>query len=112
MSKLIHNLPDKVSPRAKIQGEAKPRSLVQEMPLAELRQSKNLSQEQIAGSLNVNQATISKLERRTDMFISTLRNFLKAMGGDLEITAHFPEGSVKISQFNIVGDRRQRARKR
>jgi len=72
------------------------------MPLAELRQARKLSQEQIASSLHVKQAAISKLERRTDMYISTLRKFVKAMGGDLEITARFPDGSVKITHFEEI----------
>ncbi len=49
--------------------------------------------------LNVNQAAVSKLERRTDMYVSTLREFVRAMGGELEITARFPEGTVRINQF-------------
>jgi hypothetical protein len=39
------------------------------------------------------------LERRADMYVSTLRNVVRAMGGDLEIIAHFPEGDVRINQF-------------
>jgi transcriptional regulator with XRE-family HTH domain len=72
------------------------------MPLRELRQDRNLSQEQLAHTLSVKQAAVSKLEKRTDMYISTLRNFIKAMGGDLEIIAKFPEGSVQISQFEDI----------
>jgi len=53
----------------------------------------------LAAALYVNQAAISKLERRTDMYISTLRAYIKAMGGDLEIVAKFPDGEVKISNF-------------
>jgi hypothetical protein len=46
--------------------------------------------------LGINQATISKLERRTDMYLSSLRRFVEAMGGELEITATFPDGRVRI----------------
>jgi hypothetical protein len=52
--------------------------------------------------LGVNQAAVSKLERRTDMYVSTLQDFVKAMGGELRITAPFPEGTVEISQFEAV----------
>jgi hypothetical protein len=45
--------------------------------------------------------SISKLERRADMYISTLRDFVRAMGGDLEITARFPDGEVRINQFDL-----------
>jgi transcriptional regulator with XRE-family HTH domain len=73
--------------------------LLAELPLQELRKARELSQEELAESLGVNQATVSKLERRTDMYISTMRRFVGAMGRDLQITARFPDGSVRIDQF-------------
>jgi hypothetical protein len=50
----------------------------------------------------VNQAAVSKLERRADMYVSTLHSFVKAMGGELKITARFPEGTAEINQFEDV----------
>ena len=70
-----------------------------EMALEELRGALRMTQEQLAKTLNVDQSAISKLERRTDMYVSTLERFIEAMGGRLEIRAVFPEGSVRISQF-------------
>lgn len=67
--------------------------------------SKNLENEQ---TLSVKQAAVSKLEKRTDMYVSTLRNFIKAMGGDLEIVARFPDGSVQISQFEDIASKTER----
>ena len=104
MAKSFHKLRDKMSPEAQAQAEAKALSMMKEMPLAELRQARKLSQEQIAALLKIKQAAVSKLERGTDMYISTLRNFLKAMGGDLEITVRFPDGSVKINQFEEIDE--------
>ena len=49
--------------------------------------------------LGVNQAAISKLERRTDMYISTLSRFIEAMGGTLDIRAVFPEGAVRLKHL-------------
>ena len=69
------------------------------MPLNELRQARALSQVKLAETLHVNQAAVSKIERRTDMYISTLRAYIRAMGGDLEIVANFPDGEVKIANF-------------
>jgi hypothetical protein len=51
---------------------------------------------------------LAKLEKRTDMYISTLRNFIKAMGGDLETIATFPDGSVQISQFENIAAKTER----
>lgn len=99
MSKAFKELRQKMSLKAQGKAIKKAEIIMNEMPLAELRQAMRLTQEQLATELHVRQASVSKLERRTDMYISTLRNFIKAMGGDLEIAARFPEGSVKINQF-------------
>ena len=58
-----------------------------------------MSQDTLAKALNINQAAVSKMVRRTDMYISTLRNYIRAMGGELEIVATFPDGQVKIENF-------------
>lgn len=70
------------------------------MPLDALRDAKQLTQVQMAQLLKISQGAVSKVERRTDMFISTLRNYVRAIGGDLEIRAVFPEGDVLIDQFS------------
>jgi hypothetical protein len=56
----------------------------------------------LAKILRVNQAAVSKIERRADMYVSTPHDFVKAMGGELKITAKFPEGTVEITQFEVV----------
>jgi hypothetical protein len=52
--------------------------------------------------MNIKQASISKMEGQTDMYISTLRKYVKAMGGELEIVATFPEGRVRIEKFETL----------
>jgi len=99
MAKSFTVLKNLMSTEAQKQASEKAEIIIKAMPLTELRQAMRLTQEQLATELHVRQATVSKLEHRTDMYISTLRNFIKAMGGDLEITANFPDGSVKINQF-------------
>jgi transcriptional regulator with XRE-family HTH domain len=69
------------------------------MRLRELRKARRLSQVALAKKLKAQQASISKLEGRADMYVSTLREYIGAMGGQLEIIARFPEGSVRINQF-------------
>src|SRR5207302_9092197 len=73
--------------------------LKREMALHELRQARERSQEELARELNVGQPAVAKLERRADMYVSNLRRYIEALGGSLEITARFPEGSVNISNF-------------
>jgi transcriptional regulator with XRE-family HTH domain len=69
------------------------------MALDELREARRLTQEHLADLLGIQQAAVSKMERRADMYISTLQSIIKAMGGTLRIEAIFPEGRVEISQF-------------
>lgn len=76
--------------------------LKQEMALVELRHARQQSQADLAARLHVQQPAIAKMERRTDMYVSNLRRFIAAMGGTLEIVAHFPEGSVTITNFSEV----------
>lgn len=99
MAKPFKNLKQKMSPEALARAEKRAQKMLAEMPLNELRAARLLTQESIAKSLGINQAAVSKMERRADMYISTLRDFIAAMGGELEITARFPDGAVKIQQF-------------
>ncbi|WP_230927675.1 XRE family transcriptional regulator [Pseudomonas wenzhouensis] len=77
--------------------------MLAEMPLNELRQARGLSHKVLAEVLHVQQPSIAKLEKRTDMYISTLRSHIEAMGGQLEVIARFPDGAVKISNFAEIG---------
>lgn len=70
------------------------------MPLHELRQARGLSQKMMAEALHIQQPAVAKIEKRTDMYLSTLRSHIQAMGGELEIVARFPEGSVRIQNFS------------
>lgn len=99
MAKPFKNLKQKMSPAALARAEKRANETLAEMPLNELRAARQLTQESLAKSLGVNQAAVSKMERRTDMYISTLRQFVVAMGGELEITARFPDGVIRILQF-------------
>ncbi|TKV74029.1 helix-turn-helix domain-containing protein [Bradyrhizobium elkanii] len=76
------------------------------MALHELRQARERSQEELARELKVGQPAVAKLERRADMYVSNLRRYIEALGGSLEITARFPEGSVNIVNFGELDERR------
>lgn len=77
-------------------------AVLEEMPLAELRQARKFTQQQIAQSLKIKQASVSKMESQTDMYISTIRKYIEAMGGELEIVAKSPEGNVKVETFERI----------
>lgn len=100
MAKKFSELREKMSPESRARAHALAERLRAEYPLHELRRARGLSQEYIAQTLKVSQANISKIEKRTDMYISTLRSHIRAMGGELEIRAKFPDGDVLVSGFS------------
>ena len=71
--------------------EARARELItEEMTLRELRQACDLTQDQMGDLLEIGQDSISRLEKRSDLRLSTLRSYVQAMGGSLELTVKFP----------------------
>src|SRR5271169_534026 len=100
MAKKFSQLRARMSPEARARAETKANEMLAEMPLNELRHARGLSQKMLAEALHVQQPSIAKLERRTDMYVSTLRSHIEAMGGELEIVARFPDGAVKIGNFS------------
>jgi len=110
MATKFREVREKMSPERQKRIQERTEELLAELPLQELRQARALSQEELAEVLGLNQATISKLERRTDMYLSSLRRFVEAMGGELEITANFPEGRVRIQLFEDLEEKREPAK--
>jgi DNA-binding transcriptional regulator YiaG len=92
----------RMSPEAQRRAADKAERLTEEMDLAELRRALLVSQEELAQTLHVGQAAVAKLERRTDMYVSTLRRVIQAMGGELEIVARFPDRSIRITSFEAL----------
>ena len=99
MAKNFKTLRAKMSPEARAESHALAQKYEAEMALDELREARLMTQVGLANILGINQAAVSKMEHRTDMYVSTLRTVIKAMGGELRIQALFPEGSVEIRQF-------------
>ena len=76
--------------RKKIEARAA-RLVAEEMTLQELRQARKLTQVRMAKALRISQDGVSRLERRTDLLLSTLRKSVEAMGGSLSLIAEFPD---------------------
>jgi DNA-binding XRE family transcriptional regulator len=100
MAKKFSDLRAGMTSAARKRAAGQAHAMLDEMPLNELRQARGLSQKMLAEVLHVQQPSIAKLEKRTDMYLSTLRSHIEAMGGRLEVIAQFPDGSVKISNFS------------
>jgi DNA-binding XRE family transcriptional regulator len=99
MAKSFSNLKNRLSDESKTRIQKRVESALQEMPLIELRQARMYTQQQIADTLKIKQASVSKMESQADMYISTMRKYIEAMGGELEIIAKFPEGNIKVGRF-------------
>jgi DNA-binding XRE family transcriptional regulator len=74
--------------------------------LQALREQRKVSQVAIASKLGVKQPTVSKIERRDDVALSTLRRYVEALGGELHVTARFSDGAVEIG-FAAESERRR-----
>ena len=100
--KRFDDLPTKVKPATRERIRAKARKAAKEIGLDELRRARRMSQEALAETMKTTQAHISRLERRADIYISTLRRYVEALGGELRIVATFgkaPAGELEIDRF-------------
>jgi transcriptional regulator with XRE-family HTH domain len=68
--------------------------------LSQLRRARRLTQNQLAAALGVSQAQVSRIENQADLYLSTLRSYVEAMGGELHLRAVFPDGQAAIVSVN------------
>jgi hypothetical protein len=100
MARNFRELEAKMSPERRERVAARVKEELALMPLQQIRNARRMTQTRLAELLEMDQGNISKLEQRTDMYLSTLRSYVEAMGGALEIRAVFPDGDVKIDLLN------------
>ena len=93
----------KAAPETLQRARTKTERILAALELTALRQARGLTQEELAERLGVRQTHVSRMERRVDMRVSTLRDVIEAMGGELVLTAHFPDGDFRIDHFAGTG---------
>jgi hypothetical protein len=92
MSRNVNDIIRKLAPAQRKRVEARAAQLIaEEMTLRQLRQACRLTQQKVARSLRIGQEGVSKIERRSDLLISTLRDYVQAMGGQLSLVVEFPD---------------------
>jgi predicted XRE-type DNA-binding protein len=96
MTKPYENLRNKIPSEQRTRIDRKARKILRQMSLNDIRLLRRCSQIELADLLEIRQASVSKLERRSDIHVSSLRKFIEALGGELVIQAEFPEGVVRI----------------
>jgi len=104
MAHKFTELEAKMSAEAVARSDVRYREMVAKMPLHELRRARGMSQETLAKALHIKQPNVAKIEKRTNIYISTLRATIEAMGGTLDIVAHFPDGTVRITNFSSIDE--------
>src|SRR5450432_2095558 len=88
----LERIRKELSPARRKKVEARAAQLIaEEMTLQELRRARKLTQVRMAKELGISQDGISKLEKRSDLLLSTLRKTVEAMGGSLSLIAEFPD---------------------
>ncbi|PIE03244.1 MAG: transcriptional regulator [Acidobacteria bacterium] len=100
MAKSFKELQNKRSPESRMRVQQLVDDLKNSLPLQGLRQARQLTQLDLAKEMGTSQTNISKIEKRTDMHLSTLRRYIHALGGELRIIAHFPDGDIPIDYFS------------
>lgn len=100
MAKRFNELRAAMTEERRVRNAAQTAALLTAIDLAEIRGALDLTQEELAERLEVAQSSVSRLERRSDMLISTLRQVVEALGGELQLEAVFPDGGVRLRQFD------------
>src|SRR5712692_5657601 len=116
MARNVNDIIRKLTPGQRKKVEARAAQLIaEEMTLRQLRQACRLTQQKVAKSLRIGQEGVSKIERRSDLLISTLRDYVQAMGGQLSLVVEFPDrepivlsGITEVAQ-DSKGDRKHLA---
>jgi hypothetical protein len=85
-------LKQRMSPAARARVDARVAETLAALPLAEIRRAVGMTQQELSSKLEVGQGSVSKLENAADMYLTTLRKYVEALGGQLRLTAEFPGG--------------------
>ena len=109
LNEVIKGLP--LDQQQEIEAQAK-RLIEDEMTLRDLRKAHELTQERMAETLRISQDGVSRIEKRSDFLLSTLRSYVEAMGGKLRLIAEFPNRKpVTLSDFNSLDTHARRNKK-
>ena len=92
----------RMSPQAQAVSAARAEAMLLALELQALRKSRQVTQVDLAKAMQVEQAAVSKLEHRDDMYVSTLRSYVQALGGELKLVASFPDGDIALRPFEAA----------
>lgn len=96
MAKKYSELRAKMPEESRARAAARTDALIIDMQLRELRRNRQVTQVELARALDIEQGSVSKIENREDMYVSTLREYIKALGGELKLVASFADVDIQI----------------
>ena len=99
----FQELTNDFAPDRRLRIDAIKRDILALMPMRELQRARVLTQQELADRLQVSQPVVTEMEQRADMYVSSLRSCVEAVGGQLRIVAEFPEGEIAITNFSQIG---------
>lgn len=99
MARKFSELRKGMDPERRARNAEKTAAIPAAIDLAELRGARNLTQEELAERLKISQSNVSRLEHRDDILLSTLRQVVEAMGGELKVEAVFQDGGVRLTRY-------------
>ena len=99
MARPWNELRERMTPASQARAAAQSEAMSVQLQLAELRHQRAKTQVEVAQALDKDQSGVSKLERREDMYISTLRAYVQALGGELKLVATFPDAEIQIQPY-------------
>lgn len=99
MARRFSELRNRMGPERRARNAERTAALVAAIDLAELRGARNLTQEELAERLKFSPSNVSRLEHRDDILLSSLRQVVEAMAGELRVEAVFPDGGVRLTRY-------------
>lgn len=96
MAKKFSDLRAQMPESSQARAAARADAFIIEMQLRELRKTRQVTQVELARTLDIEQGSVSKIESRDDMYVSTLREYIKALGGELKLVASFPDVEIQV----------------
>jgi transcriptional regulator with XRE-family HTH domain len=107
----FNDLKHKATPEQLALERREAKAELERMGFGKLRQARQMTQVALAERLDVPQGAISRMERRTDLLLSTLRQYIEGMGGRLELKAVFPEAEFLLDTLAPEKDAAKKASK-
>ncbi|MEH1783233.1 MAG: XRE family transcriptional regulator [Nostoc sp.] len=98
-TKPFSELRKRMTPERRAESKTRAQLMLLHLALVELQESLGFTQDDLEKNLSVLESTLSRLENQEDIEVSTLSRYIKALGGNLKLVAHFPDEEIVLAQF-------------